>query len=337
MRGRHGAEQPQIGGGPPAYGRDGGQPPQLAAGRGAGDVEGEGEPVGHGLDPEVLLQRLEDAGQGLGDRSGAQQAGAGGGPGGHRGDRPGLEQPQPAVAVEPELHVLRSAEDLLGLLRELYEAGPLPVGEDPLAGRFGAHQAGHAGQLVAHALGAAVDELVGAAAYGADEDAVGTALDGVGAEHHPADGRGQHGLHEDGHPVAPGSVLRWPQGPYSARGVEDDADGDLELLPAADVEHGLEAAGHGGVLGVLVRGGRPHDEGCPVAAEFVPEGSYGVLADRGVGRAVDGYEDEPRQRGEARDGGPCQVGGLRARDGRVPRPLGVERYDSQFRTFETHE
>lgn len=99
------------------------------------DVERGGEPAGHRGHPQVLLQRLQLVGQGLRDRAGAQQPGPARGADGHCGDGAALEQPQPAVVVEPELDVLRPVEDLAGLLREAGQPAQFEGAEERLGVR----------------------------------------------------------------------------------------------------------------------------------------------------------------------------------------------------------
>jgi hypothetical protein len=317
--GRDGAQQPQIGGCPALHGGHHRQLAQLPPGRGASEVEGEGEAVGHRGHPQVLLQRLEHPGQRLGDRAGAQQARFGQRPGRHRGDGPGLEQPQLPVRIEAELHVLGAAERPLGLLGQVHQPHSPPVGKEPVAscfGRVGTHQAGEAGELIAHPLGTAVDELMRSAGHRADEDPVSATLDGVGAEHHAADGGLEHRLHQHRHSIIVWGPLRRAQRPDSPSGVKDDLHRDGELLPAPHIQHRLEPPRHRGVLGVLVRGGGPHDQRPFLGAgQRPPRGAHRVLPGSRPGRPVGRHQYEPWKRRQPRHSGTGRIGGLRAGGG----------------------
>lgn len=112
-----------------------------------------------------------------------------------------------------------------------------------------------------YALCAAADELVGAAAHRAHQDPVGAAFDGVGSEHHTADGRGEHRLHQHRHAVARQPLWRGrARRPDPPRGGEHGADRRVVVVPAAHIQHRFEMSCHRGPFGVLVEGGGPHDE-----------------------------------------------------------------------------
>ena len=178
------------------------------------------------------------------------------GVGAGRGDRPALEHDDVVVDDRP-LDVLRTAEHVGRALLQRDE--PAHVGVD------GGDRTGRLDDLAArrqrdrHAVDLAAHELVGTAGNGGDDEAVGAAGDGVGAEHDAAGVGNEERLDEHGHATGDGQALVHG---FAAR--DDRAHGVDETVPAAHVEHGLEAAGHRRVDAVFDGRRGTHDEraGC---------------------------------------------------------------------------
>ena len=165
-----------------------------------------------------------------------------------------------------------------------------------------------------HAVDLAADELVGTAGDGRDDEAVGPARDGVGTEHDAARVGNEEGLDEHRHAARDRQTLVHG---FAAR--DDGAHCVDEAVPAAHVEHGLEAAGHRRVDAVFDGGRGADDERlAAVLGELGPcAASLGEVVARGdrVGRV--GRQHEAGQDREARLVGVRERRGLRAGGFRV--------------------
>jgi hypothetical protein len=83
-----------------------------------------------------------------------------------------------------------------------HQSDQLPAAERAVVpGGVASHHPGVPAELVAHALCAAADELVGAAAHRAHQKPVGAAFDGVGSEHQTSDSQVEHRLYQHCHAV----------------------------------------------------------------------------------------------------------------------------------------
>lgn len=147
---------------------------------------------------------------------------------------------------------------------------------------------------------------VGPAPHRADQHSIRSPCHGVRAEQHAPDPGPDHRLdeHRHGRAVAVGLPRR----------VEHRAHRPTELLPPPHIEHRVEPSRQRGPLPVLLRRGRPHDEGArTVPGQLVP----GAQQRRGltrarlavrVSRAV--RDHEAGQHRQPRPGGAREIGRL---------------------------
>jgi hypothetical protein len=182
------------------------------------------------------------------------------GAGGHRQreqrrDRPGLEQPQRAVAVEGELDVLRRPGALLQPLARF--AQPIELS------RVQAALDAPCRPPVEHVVvggDAPVDDDVPEARDGVDDHLGARTGDRVGREQHPGGGRLDHPLDDDGHPhrrVAEAARLPVRHRALAPERVPAPAHRVDQRVGAADVQDRLVLAREAGVRQVLGGGAGP--------------------------------------------------------------------------------
>ena len=211
----------------------------------------------HRLHPEVELERRQRVRERLGNRTGTEHRTGGVGVVPGRGDRPALEHDDVVVDDRP-LDVLRTAEHVGRALLQRHE--PAHVGDRRRrSNRVDSTTLPRAVSVIVTPSTSPLTSWSGPPGTAAIDEAVGATGDGVGAEHDAAGVGNEERLDEHGH--AARDRQTFVHG-FATR--DDRAHGVDETVPAAHVEHGLEAAGHRRVDAVLDRRRRAHDEraGC---------------------------------------------------------------------------
>ena len=250
---------------------------QVLLGGGAGQRHRLADGVAQRRHPQVALELGERLGERLGHRPRPVHRAAGHAP--HLGgDGAGLQQPQVAVVRDGPLDVLRAAEGLGHVarqLRERPEVRPLELG--PVVG-VELEDSGVGVEQVAGAVDLAADERLGAAPHDRHDPAVAAAGDRVDAEHDAAERRVDERLHQH----ADGLVGR----ARPLAGAQDLVDGVDELVEAVDADHRVELAGHRRLGRVLDHRRAAGDQVALVAARPVERVAHRRVR-RHVGPAVD--------------------------------------------------